>query len=126
VNAIRDPQIRTDYDASQLRVALAKGGISGRELARRLDVSPNWVSLRITGQQAITPEDAVLIAETLGISLGELMGTPPTRRRRLAPVLSDVQDFLDDEEHPATDREKQFILKAIRGLLNMTLEARGG
>jgi transcriptional regulator with XRE-family HTH domain len=125
VNAIRDPQIRTDYTADQLRVALAKLGLSGRELARRLNVSPNWVSLRTTGQQSITPEDAVLIAEGLDISLSDLIGTPPNRtpRRRLAPVLGDVQDFIDEV---ATDHEKQFLLKSIRGLLNMTIEAHQG
>ncbi len=40
--------------------------VSGRELARKLGVSPSWVSYRLTGAQPIDLDDLQLIAEALG------------------------------------------------------------
>jgi transcriptional regulator with XRE-family HTH domain len=48
-----------------LSAALDRTGVSGRELARRLDVTPMWVSRRATGQTPITLQEASRILEAL-------------------------------------------------------------
>jgi transcriptional regulator with XRE-family HTH domain len=44
---------------------LDERGVSTRELARRLEVSPMWVSRRTTGAVPISTEDELLIRETV-------------------------------------------------------------
>jgi len=64
----------TRHVAEAIRVALTRRQISGRELARRLDKSQNWMNLRTTGGQSPTLSDIHIIAEALDMSPAELMG----------------------------------------------------
>lgn len=52
-------------NGAQLVEVLEERGLSTRELARRLEVSPMWVSRRTTGAVPISTEDELLILETL-------------------------------------------------------------
>ena len=112
---------RSEYSAGQLRVLLARTGVTGAELGRRLERSRNWVSGRATGTYPITPEDAIAIVRALGAGLSDLLDTPPPRiLTRLAPVLAEVQtEVLDDPI--STDEEKQWLLVNIRYLMNAVL-----
>lgn len=79
----------SDRLAEEIRALLARRKISGRELARQLDVSPSWISYRLTGQQPIDVNDLAAIAEALGIQPVDLLraadeGT--TLRYRHTPV----------------------------------------
>lgn len=59
----RDPWTPADgYDLARMLDDL---GLSTRELARRLEVSPMWVSRRTTGEVALTSDEAERIADVL-------------------------------------------------------------
>jgi len=103
------------------------------DLVRLVDLDQSSVSRYLSGQSEPTMENLRKIARGADRTVGDLMVAggmatpqelgmvrPPTRR--LAPVLRSVQDVLDDPV--STDMEEQFLLKSIRGLLNMVLEAR--
>lgn len=69
---------RTEIDASgrvaeEIRALLARRRMSGRELARKLDVSPSWVSYRLTGTQPIDINDLVSIAKVLGVKASDII-----------------------------------------------------
>lgn len=69
--------------AAEIRAMLARLQITGRELARRLDVSQPWVSYRLTGAQEIGLDDIQRIAEAIGVEWWELL---PQRDPSLATV----------------------------------------
>ena len=48
-----------------LSEALDRTGVSGRELARRLDETPMWVNRRVRGETPITLEEARRILAAL-------------------------------------------------------------
>jgi len=70
----------SDRVAEEVRVALVRRRMSGRELARKLDVSPSWVSYRLTGSQPIDLNDLQRIAEALGLQPVDLLPAGDTRR----------------------------------------------
>lgn len=59
--------------AEEIRALLARRKISGRDLARRLSVSPNWVSLRTSGSQPIDLNDLERIARALDVEVIDLL-----------------------------------------------------
>ena len=65
----------SDRVAEEVRVMLARRRMSGRELARKLEVSPNWVSLRTSGSQPIDLNDLERIADALEVEIVDLL--PP-------------------------------------------------
>lgn len=62
----------SDRVAEEIRALLARRRITGRELARRLNISPNWVSLRLSGAQEIGVNDLARIAEALAVQPTDL------------------------------------------------------
>lgn len=132
--AARSPGEAGTFSDYLRRVQNLYGFTSVAELARFLDIQQSSVSRWLDGSSEPSLANVRKISDRLDASVGEIMveadilskqdiGKQATRPRRLAPVLRDVQDFLDDPE--STDREKQLLLKSIRGLLNIILEARG-
>jgi transcriptional regulator with XRE-family HTH domain len=63
----------TSAAAEELRVAMTRQQVTGRELARRLHVSAQWVSLRTRGTVAMNTDDMEMVAGALGISLDALL-----------------------------------------------------
>jgi transcriptional regulator with XRE-family HTH domain len=57
----------------EIKVAMVRKGISGRELARRLSTSQTWVSTRLTGITPLNINDLDKIARALGVSAAELL-----------------------------------------------------
>ena len=113
---------RSEYSAGQLRVLLARTGISAAELARRVGHSRNWVSGRTTGTYPITADDAIKIAQALGSSIADLLDAPPSMPylTRLAPLLAEIQ--LEILDNPLSDDEvKQGLLRILRELKNLIL-----
>jgi transcriptional regulator with XRE-family HTH domain len=98
-------------------------GIQQSSVSRWLDGSsePSLANLRKIADRLDAPVGEVIV--DAGVLTSREMGKVAAKPRRLAPVLRDVQDFLDDPR--STDKEKQFLLKSVRGLLNMIMERRG-
>ncbi|WP_041760106.1 helix-turn-helix domain-containing protein [Pseudonocardia dioxanivorans] len=63
----------TDLVAEELRAQLGRKRVSGRELARRLNVSNQWTSQRTRGVVALNTAEMEAIASCLGITVGELL-----------------------------------------------------
>jgi len=63
----------SDRVAEEVRAMMARRRVSGRELARRLDVSAAWVSYRLTGTQPIDLNDLERIADALGVTVFDLI-----------------------------------------------------
>ena len=61
------------YVVEEIRVKMTRLRVTGRELARRLNVSPSWVSYRLVGAQPIDLDDLARIAEALETSPVELL-----------------------------------------------------
>lgn len=106
--------------ADRIRVELARQKISGRELARLMEVSPGWVNDRMTGKTVITVNDAQAFADALGIRLGPLLGVEP---RTMIPLLEEIQKLVD-EAPTALDRRR--LVTIVNHAKEMYLEFLGG
>ncbi|SNY28869.1 helix-turn-helix domain-containing protein [Paractinoplanes atraurantiacus] len=62
--------------ADEIRVAMTRRRMSGRELATKLNVSPSWVSYRLSGKQPIDLNDLLRIANALEVGVHELLPPP--------------------------------------------------
>jgi DNA-binding Xre family transcriptional regulator len=71
--APRQPADLNGKVAEEIRVAMLRRRMSGRQLATALDVSPTWISYRLTGQQAIGLDDLERIAGALNMPVRELL-----------------------------------------------------
>jgi transcriptional regulator with XRE-family HTH domain len=71
--------------AEEIRALLARRRISGRSLASALNVSPSWVSYRLTGAQPIDLNDLDRIAEYLGVDVADLLPARQPRHAGAAP-----------------------------------------
>lgn len=78
----------SDRVAEEIRALLARRRVSGRELSRRLGVSPPWVSLRLTGSQEIGLNDLERIAAALGVTIVDLLPRGVTGQD-LPPTVTD-------------------------------------
>lgn len=59
--------------AEELRVHMARKRVSGRELARRLHVSAQWISQRTRGTVPMDSDDMEMLAGALEITIPELL-----------------------------------------------------
>lgn len=66
----------TQLVADEIRVAMTRQRVSGRDLAKKLNVSPSWVSYRLSGRQPIDLNDLFRISKALGVSLHQLLPSP--------------------------------------------------
>lgn len=62
--------------ADEIRVAMTRRRLSGRDLATRLRVSPSWISYRLSGKQPIDLNDLLRIANVLGVGVHDLLPSP--------------------------------------------------
>jgi transcriptional regulator with XRE-family HTH domain len=67
--------------AEEIRVMMTRRRMSGRQLAQRLNVSPAWVSYRLTGTQPIDLNDLQQIADVLEVAVGDLLPAGALQRR---------------------------------------------
>jgi len=73
IDVERSSMEMTGLIAEEIRALLGRRRMSGRELARKLDVSPSWVSYRLTGTQEIGVNDLALIAQALNVGIVDLL-----------------------------------------------------
>jgi transcriptional regulator with XRE-family HTH domain len=59
--------------AANIRAALARRRMSGRELSEQLERSPMWVQRRMAGTSPISVNDLELIAGALGLEPADLL-----------------------------------------------------
>lgn len=59
--------------AEEVRAHLARRRMSGRELARRLGVSPQWVSQRTRGVVSMSIDDLEAVAWVLGVPVSAFL-----------------------------------------------------
>lgn len=76
--------------AEEIRAMLGRRRVSGRELARRLNVSSSWVNYRLTGAQPIDVNDLERIAVALDVTVLDLL---PRDVRSQATVTQPEQGF---------------------------------
>lgn len=72
---------------------IARQRVTGRELARRLGVSSQWISQRTRGVVAMDADDMEAVADALGISITDLIADAIRRAEETVP-----------EPQPATRR----------------------
>ena len=108
-----DSDLLTEQVAEGIRVAIARRQMSGREVARRIGKSQNWMTLRTTGSQSPTLSDISLIADALGMTPGELMGFGSPALAN--PEAHDVDEVLSDKNLPREARD------AVLGLLGQAV-----
>jgi transcriptional regulator with XRE-family HTH domain len=88
--------------AEEIRAAMARRRISGAEVARRLDVSPMWVSYRLAGRQEIGLTDLERIAGVLGMSPVDLL--PSDVRRSGQPTEARVAQAVRPPDRRPKDK----------------------
>lgn len=64
----------TSEAAASIRAELKRQKMSGRELARRLGVTPVYVSRRLRGEVDPSASDLAAIAKILEVTVGSLFG----------------------------------------------------
>jgi len=72
--------------AEELRVHMTRKQVTGRELARRLHVSSQWISQRTRGVVPLDADDMEMLASALGISLPELVDDALRRVAQSTPA----------------------------------------
>ncbi|WP_141886000.1 helix-turn-helix domain-containing protein [Leucobacter komagatae] len=63
--------------AANARAQAARQKLSGREIARRLDFSPVYVSRRLSGEVEFSESDLHSFASVLGVTAATLLGETP-------------------------------------------------
>jgi len=71
--------------AEEVRALMARRQMSGRTLATKLNVSPSWVSYRLSGKQPIDVNDMLLIANALGVGVHDLLPPPEVAAQARGP-----------------------------------------
>lgn len=98
---------------------LARRRMSARQLARQLEVSPPWVSDRLTGQKEITLNDIEAIATELDTSIRELLGLDAMELpEELYEILAIVQNDSIPKEH------RDQLLRVVRRIVPVWQEMR--
>lgn len=72
--------------AEELRVHMTRKQVTGRELARRLHVSSQWISQRTRAAVPMDADDMEMVSGALGISVTELLMDAARRVSELAPT----------------------------------------
>ena len=94
--------------AENLKQAISKRGLTQREVAARLETTETTISRYVTiGPKGRTPnvESLVALAETLNVSLDELVGVEPPAKTRPSPDVS----ILVSCYQKASDADRQVL-----------------
>ena len=93
-----------------LKKALKKRGLSQKELAERIHVTPQAVSKWLNGESRPSQDNVTLIYETLGIDLTKEMVLQNSRCRKKGIKMTDLQEIDSFEK---AKRESTLILEKV-------------
>jgi transcriptional regulator with XRE-family HTH domain len=71
--------------ALEIKVAMVRHSISGRQLATKLGVSQTWISTRLTGATPIDVNDLERIADAIGVTPVDLLAAAEAITSRYLP-----------------------------------------
>ncbi len=71
----------TQLVATEIRVQMARADVRQSQLAREIDKTEQWLSVRLRGRQPIDLNDLALIAKALGVGVHELLPPPDVAAR---------------------------------------------
>ena len=66
----------TQLVATEIRVQMARHDVRQSQLAREIDKTEQWLSVRLRGRQPIDMNDLALIAGALGVGIHDLLPPP--------------------------------------------------
>ena len=75
----------TQLVATEIRVQMARADVRQSQLAREIDKTEQWLSVRLRGRQPIDLNDLALIAKALGVGVAELLPPPDVAARAVGP-----------------------------------------
>ena len=100
--------------SEQLARLIRQGGMSQVELARRLGVTRNWVSNRVTGEVKIRADEIPLLAEALGVSPADFFADawpPASAHGESATPYADA--FISEMSRDLPDAEQQYVQELL-------------
>ena len=122
----------TERLVNLVKVSLRILGISNRELARRLEMSPSYVSKLLSGASELRLDHLVRICKVTGMDPGEFFAlaypVPPTATATGARLRAFLQGTTPPAPPPATAPARMFREEDVREMLQAALEKlmRGG
>jgi transcriptional regulator with XRE-family HTH domain len=96
--------------AEEIRAALARRRMSGRQLAAALGVSQTWMSTRLNGVTPIDLNDLERIAGVINVEVSDLL--PPSRDGRTVVVAGDARR---QTTVPSSELAKRLRLNGLPG-----------
>lgn len=89
----------TQLVATEIKVQMARADVRQSQLARQIDKTEQWLSVRLRGRQPIDINDLALIARGLGVGIHDLLPTP-----EVAATASPVTRMVMDGYRSLADR----------------------
>jgi len=71
----------TQLVATEIRVQMARADVRQSQLAREINKTEQWLSVRLRGRQPIDVNDLALIAKALGVGVHDLLPAPDVAAR---------------------------------------------
>lgn len=81
----------------RIREMRERAGMSGRELARRVEASQSFISQLETGDRALKPQMQARIAEVLGCEPGDLIDWKAPPPKEVAELVEAYEQMAPDE-----------------------------
>lgn len=94
--------------AAELRAHMARQRVSGREVARRLHVSAQWISLRTKGASPLSTDEIERICDVLGITPQQLLAGAFASTNRVANGIANA-------EYPPDSPDTVTTLRLVTG-----------
>ncbi|HEX4964612.1 MAG TPA: helix-turn-helix transcriptional regulator [Thermoanaerobaculia bacterium] len=125
-----DPE--TDRLVNLLKVSLKILGITNREVARRLEMSPSYISKLLSGASELRLDHVVRICRAAGVEPAEFFALAYPRQLTSSPAASKLRDLLQNvqmqpqsllQPQPAPPAQVPVYSEAqLQDLLKATLE----
>jgi len=117
-----------DKIGNKIREIRARRGIKAQEVAKKLGVLKSTYSAMELGDRKIKADEIGLIAQILGVEVGDLLqGAQTTARERVLTAIGidlPEQDAQDLEKLCATEEGRAVLGELLQGYIAMTPEKR--
>ncbi|MEA2599744.1 MAG: Cro/C1-type DNA-binding domain [Acidobacteriota bacterium] len=117
-----DPE--TDRLINLLKVCLKILGITNREVARRLEMSPSYISKLLSGASELRLDHVIRICHAAGVEPSEFFSLAYPRQTTGSGSLaaSRLRDLLQTVQPPPPPAKPTFTEEQIQEMLKATLE----